>query len=221
MTLQIDMISDLVCPWCWLGLRRLNTAVEAVREDGLDDVYLRFLPFQLDPNVPAEGVPYGEYMKAKFGPDGPDNKWLQMRAVLEDAGENEGIPFRFSGMPKRINTRNGHRLVRWAQGQNKGAEAKEALMNAYFNLHQDINDFHVLISIAESVGLLPDVVEKLLKEDADLDVIQQEETFVRNLGVAGVPVFIANGKYAMQGAQEVDDLKMFLKTAVEKDQVAN
>lgn len=213
MTINLDIVSDVVCPWCWLGLRRIQTAVS---EFGAEKVEIRMRPFQLDADVPAEGFDYKDYMQQKFGDTSKDNKWVQMRAHLEAAGEAEHIPFRFEGIPKRVNTFKAHRIIRWAQGQSKdgqslGPKAAEALFHAYFKRHKDINDPQVLLSIAEQVGLIPDIIEKLLNEDADVKELKEEEAFFRNLGVSGVPTYIANGKYAIQGAQEVASLVTFLE----------
>lgn len=213
MTINLDIVSDVVCPWCWLGLRRLNTAIDIF---GAEKVNLSMRPFQLDPDVPAEGVDYQEYMKNKFGDISEDNKWVQMRAHLEAAGEAENIPFRFDGIPKRANTFNAHRLIRWAQGQkvdgkSLGPKAAEALFHAYFKRHKDINDTQTLLSLSEQIGLIPEVIAKLIADDADVKSLKEEEAFFRNLGVSGVPTIIANGKYAIQGAQEVENFVKFLE----------
>ena len=153
-TVALEMVSDLVCPWCWLGLRRLKSAVDMVPEV-TTEVYFR--PYQLDPTVPEAGMDYRDYMKAKFGSDAHEgsehdeskNRWKMMRKALEDYGAAEGIPFDFDNIPKRPNTVNAHRLVHWAQGQGLGLEAKEALFFAYFAEHRDIGDKAVLADIAE------------------------------------------------------------------------
>ncbi|MFC7291084.1 DsbA family oxidoreductase [Hirschia litorea] len=213
MTINLEMVSDVVCPWCWLGLRRVTSAIEIF---GAEKIDFRMRPFQLDASIPSQGVDYKEYMKNKFGDTSKDNKWVQMRQHLEAAGEAENIPFRFEDIPIRPNTFNAHRIIRWAQGQSVdgkslGPRAAEALFHAYFKRHKDIGDTKILLNIAEQVGLIPEVVEKLFNEDADIKPLQDEEAFYRNLGVSGVPTFIANGKYAIQGAQEVTSLVTFLE----------
>ncbi len=213
MMINLDMVSDVVCPWCWLGLRRVEAAIEIF---GRDKVTLNMRPFQLDASVPPEGVDYKEYIRNKFGDTSSDNKWMQMREHLEAAGQAENIPFRFDGIPKRANTFNAHRIIRWAQGQSVdgkslGPKAAEAFFHAYFKRHKDLNDTQTLLSLSEQIGLIPEVIEKLLSEDADVKSLQEEEAFFRNLGVSGVPTFIANGKYAIQGAQDVSALVIFLE----------
>lgn len=217
MTVNIEMVSDLVCPWCWLGLRRLHAAIEVIR--GEFEVNVSYRPFQLDPTVPPEGMPYKEYVAEKFGGVGDDEKdaskdrFSQMRKALEEYGAAEGIPFRFSGIEMRPNTVDAHRIIRWAQGQGKAFAAKELLFNAYFNEHRDIGDKEVLCDVAEKAGLNRELVADLLSRDADIQNVLQEEVAFRQMGISGVPVFIANRRVAAQGAEEVDKLVRFLRTA--------
>ena len=220
MTVMIEMVSDLVCPWCWLGLRRLQGAIAEVQ--GEFDVDVHYRPFQLDPTVPPEGMPYKEYMTAKFGGLGDGEKaeskdrFSQMRTLLEEYGEAEGIPFKFSGIEVRPNTLDAHRLVRWAQGQSKGWAAKEVLFNAYFNEHKDIGDKDVLCDVAEKIGLDRALVADLLSGQADIQNVLQEEVAFRQLGIGGVPTYIANRKVAAQGAEDVHKLVRFLRTAAKE-----
>ena len=137
MTLVIEMVSDLVCPWCWLGKRRMDDAIKLVPEL---DVELIFRPFELDPTIPVEGVDYKAHMKEKFGSDSGRDRANTMRDALIQYGQEEGIPYQFDRITRRPNSFNAHRLVRWAQGQQKGAEAKEALFKAYFSDGRDIGE---------------------------------------------------------------------------------
>ena len=220
MTVLIEMVSDLVCPWCWLGLRRLNSAVEELR--GEIDVQVLYRPFQLDPTIPEAGIPYKEYMSQKFGgvgdaeKDASKDRFSQMRTALEEYGENEGIPFRFSGIEMRPNTVNAHRIVRWAQGQGKGWAAKELLFNAYFNEHRDIGDKDVLADIAAELGLDRALIADLLKGQADIQETLQEEVYFRQMGFSGVPTFVANRKVAAQGAEDTHKLVRFIRTAAKE-----
>lgn len=216
MTIHLELVSDVVCPWCWLGLRRVVAAIDAL--DDPSSVELRFRPFQLDPFVPFEGVPYKDYMKSKFGGDvdgGAKDKWATMRAMLEAYGEEENIPFRFDNIPMRPNTLNAHRIIRWAQGQGLGAKAKELIFKAYFEDHEDIGDPNVLIRLAEEAGLHSDVVSKLLSEGADIESLREEEQFFRDIGINGVPVLIADRKFALQGAESVEAITSLIQKAQE------
>lgn len=213
-SLSIEMVSDIVCPWCWLGLRRLKTALD--QHPNASEIEVRFRPFQLDPTVPAQGLNYREYMTAKFGPDGPDNRWKQMREALEGYGEGEDIPFDFKGMSHRPNTLSAHRLVRWAQGQGLGWQAKEALFAAYFRDHKDIGAPDTLVDIGKAIGLDGEVLEGLFASGADMDAVQEEERLFRSMGIAGVPMFIAGRRFALQGAQDAETVSKFLTDAREK-----
>ena len=210
MTLHIEMVSDLVCPWCWVGLRRLQGAM-ALEPDL--DVEILFRPFELDPTIPAGGVDYKDYMKQRFGSDQSKGRANQMRDLLIQYGEEEGIPFQFDRITRRPNSFNAHRLVRWAQGQNLGMAAKEALFEAYFSKGQDIGDHEVLVTVAAKIGLDPNLVSDLLAGEADVDRTREEQNLFRQMGISGVPTYIAHRQIAVQGAERSEKLARFLKTA--------
>ena len=212
MKLHIEMVSDLVCPWCWVGLRRLQGAIELVPEL---DVEILFRPFELDPTVPAGGTDYKEYMKARFGGDQGREKSNQMRDLLIQYGEEEGIPFHFDRITRRANSFNAHRLVRWAQGQNKGLQAKEALFEAVFSNGQDIGDHETLVTIAAKIGLDANLVSDLLAGEADVENTRNEQNFFRQMGISGVPTFIAHRQIAVQGAETSEKIARFLRSAAE------
>lgn len=194
--IQVDIVSDIVCPWCWLGTRYFH---QAVQTSGAD-ISVTWRPYMLDPTVPSEGMPYKAYMKAKFG-DGPSDRFKSMREHLIQAAPEAGITFNFSDIPMRPNTLNAHRLIKWAQGQDKANAASEALFNAFFKDLKDIGNPSVLTEIAQDIGLDPDVVSNLLTGDQDKASIQQEIQFFKGLGISGVPTFIYNGQSVVQGAQ--------------------
>lgn len=214
MTVALEMVSDLVCPWCWLGLRRLKAAMDLASEA---DVEVLFRPYELDPTIPKEGVSYTAYMQARLGGTGeaqedPEkSRFRAMREALEQYGEEEGIPFRFSGIEIRPNTFDAHRLVRWAQGQGLGFEAKEALFAAYFRDHRDIGAAGVLADIAGEIGLDREIVAKLLASDADVAAVREEESLFQQMGVRGVPTYIGNRNVAVQGAESAEKLARFLR----------
>jgi predicted DsbA family dithiol-disulfide isomerase len=195
---SVDLVSDLVCPWCWLGLRYWDQARALVPDIQTETV---FRPFQLDARIPREGKPYKAYMAEKFG-DAPDNRFKLMREHLEAAGPTVGIQFRFDSLTIRPNTLDAHRVVRWAQGQDLAEAATERLHKAYFDEGQDIGDRAVLAALAGEVGLDAALVAELLATDRDADAVQQEEHFYRQLGVQGVPCFIFNGRFAVSGAED-------------------
>ncbi|MFN4025408.1 MAG: DsbA family protein [Hyphomonas sp.] len=210
MTIAIEMVSDLVCPWCWLGLRRIEAAVAEAQDV---KVQLLFRPFELDPSIPAGGVDYKEYMAGRVSSPEGKERMATMRQALIDYGAAEDIPYRFDGMTRRPNSFDAHRLVRWAQGQGKGARAKEALFKAYFNEGRDIGDHGELVEVAREIDLDPDIVSKLLQTDADSDAVRQEAEIFRQMGISGVPTYIANRRIAVQGAESIDKLVKFIRHA--------
>lgn len=213
MTLRIEMVSDLVCPWCWVGLRRLKGAMALVPEL---DVEILFRPFELDPTIPAGGTDYKSYMKARFGSDQSKDRANQMREALIQYGEEEGIPFAFDKITWRPNSFNAHRLVRWAQGQDLGMAAKEALFDAYFAKGLDIGDHEVLVTVAAKIGLDPNLVSDLLAGEADVETTRAEQNLFRQMGISGVPTYIAHRQIAVQGAESSEKLARFLKTAADQ-----
>ena len=197
-TIQVDIVSDIVCPWCWLGVKLFEKAAKQSNQN----INISWRPYMLDPSVPEGGVPYRDYMKQKFG-DTPSNKFTEMRKHLEQAGPQHGIEYKFDDIPLRINTLNAHRFLKWAQGQgqDKGNEASEALFKAYFTDLKDLGDPTILAEIAAGIGMDGDLVLELLTQDNDKNAVREEIMFFRNLGVNAVPTFIYNGQFAVQGAQ--------------------
>ena len=196
MSLDVDMVSDFVCPWCWLGWKQFQKAGTGAN--------VTFRPYFLDPLVPREGRPYRDYMKAKFGAENGDvgGRFKAMREHLEAEGPKYGIDFQFDAISMRPNTTDAHRLMGWAQGQDLGKPCADALFKAYFEDLKDIGDTDVLVDIADSIGLDGGLVRELLMSDRDEDKITEEVGFFRRLGVSGVPTFIYAGELAVQGAQE-------------------
>lgn len=210
MTVAIEMVSDLVCPWCWLGLRRIEAAIAEAADV---KVQLLFRPFELDPTIPAGGVDYKEYMAGRVSSQEGKERMAVMRQALVDYGETESIPYQFDAVTRRPNSFDAHRLVRWAQGQNKGAAAKEALFKAYFSEGRDIGEHGELVSVAREIDLDPDIVAKLLTTDADTEAVREEAEVFRQMGISGVPTYIANRRIAVQGAESVDKLVKFIRHA--------
>lgn len=197
--IQVDLVSDIVCPWCWLGARYF---LQAAEKSG-HKINLSWRPYMLDPTVPENGTPYNTYMKNKFG-EGPSDRFKAMRDALEAAAPDAGINFKFDNISMRPNTMNAHRLMRWASGQGFGTQTAEALFKAFFDDLEDVGDHVVLARIAGEVGLDETLVADLLKADNDREAVQEEIAFFRNLGVNGVPCFIYGGQFAVQGAQPLE-----------------
>jgi predicted DsbA family dithiol-disulfide isomerase len=197
--LEIDVISDVVCPWCYLGKRKLDAAMKQVEAFSYD---VRWRPFQLDPTIPPEGIARAEYMSRKFGPE----KIAAIHARLEEAGQEEGLSFAFDKITRSPNTLDAHRLIRWAQPSGKQSDIVERLFNLYFVEGQDIGDRNVLIDVARQAGLDVDLITRLFVEGVDIVPVQEEMSTAARMGVSGVPFFIFGGKYAVSGAQPVDAL---------------
>lgn len=208
-TVHVDLVTDPVCPWCWLGLRYWDEARRLAPEV---ETRTTLRPFQLDPGVPPGGTPYQDYMRAKFG-GGPSDRFRAMRAHLEEAAPGVGIVFNFDEIPMRPNTLDAHRLVRWAQGQDLGEAALDALHKAFFEQRRDIGDTAVLTEIAGEAGLDTALVAELLTTDRDASEVLGEERFYRSLGVQGVPCFIFNGRFAVSGAEAPQTLADAIRKA--------
>ncbi len=204
--IRIDIISDIVCPWCWLGWRYLKAAIDQTAIP----VEMRWRAYMLDTNVPKNGTDYKAYMAKKFG-TAPDNRFAKMREHLEAAAPDAGIEFRFDGIPKRANTLAAHQLMHWAQeqntqeqntqGQNNANDMAEALFTAFFKDHLDINDQDVLLNLASEFGMDTDLIRTLYSKNADETVIMEDIAAVSRAGIRSVPSYIYQGKYLLQGAQ--------------------
>lgn len=209
--ISVDLVSDPVCPWCWLGLRYWQSARTLTPEIEVETV---FRPYQLDPAVPQGGVPYATYMKSKFSGEHAE-RYKAMRAHLEGAGPEVGIVFNFDQIETRPNTLDAHRLIRWAQGQGRAEEMTDALHRAFFEERRNLADRTELAQIAGEVGLDKDIIADLLASDRDADAVMREEQFYRSLGVQGVPCFIFNGRFAVSGAEAPEQLAMAIKKAAD------
>lgn len=208
-TLHIDFIADVVCPWCYLGWRRLEKAL-SMRPDVQAEVVWR--PYQLDPTIPEEGVDRRAYMAAKF--TDPDRRKAMVEALAEAAAE-EGLALKLMDIPISPNTNAAQRLIRWAQGQGLQRPVMEGVMRAYFTELRDIGDPLVLADIAEANGMDRMMVLKLLSEGADKDVVAQEHMTAVRAGVTGVPFMIFGGKVAAVGAEAPERLAAAIDKALE------
>jgi predicted DsbA family dithiol-disulfide isomerase len=200
--ITVDVVSDAVCPWCFVGQKRLDRAVATLPDI---DVAIRWRPFQLDPTIPPEGKDRKEYMRAKFG-DG--DRLKQIHANLEETGAAEGIAFDFDAIKVSPNTLDAHRLIRWAATSGEDVQGRVArrLFQLYFEEGQNIGDHEVLIDAACECGMDEAVVRTLLDTDADRDSVRQEIDTAGRMGIRGVPCFLIEGRYAVMGAQGADAL---------------
>jgi len=207
--MQIDFIADVVCPWCYLGWRRLHKAL-AMRPDIEAKVVWR--PYQLDPSLPEEGVDRKAYMAAKF-PDA--ERRGAITKVLDDNAAEDGITWDLTAIKVSPNTNAAHRLIRWAQTAGFQDEVLEAVPAAYFSKGEDIGDPVVLADIGAAAGMDRLIILKLLSEGADKDTITREHQMAHEAGVSGVPFMIFDGKVAVSGAEPADRLVRAIDKAVE------
>jgi predicted DsbA family dithiol-disulfide isomerase len=194
--MQIDVVSDVICPWCFLGKRRLDKALSLVPEVKVEVV---FRPFFLDASIPPEGLDRHEYMADKFG----EERLKTIHDPLIAAGKADGVPYNFDKITRTPNTLDAHRLIRWAKTADLQLEMAEALFVAYWRDGLDVGDSATLNKIAKSVGL---DVSVELASDKDKGEVMQECIKAQKLGITGVPTFIINQKYGLSGAQNADVL---------------
>jgi len=194
MTLTIDIISDVICPWCYIGKRRLEKAIAALDRQ----VKVRWLPFQLNPSMPKEGTSRRDYRTKKFG-SWERSQELDARVVA--VGKEEGIQFAFDRIERTPNTLDAHRLIWLADKQGIQDSVVEALFRAYFTEGRDIGSRQALIDGAGEVGLDRHQAEAVLNSDGGMEAIKEADELIRRFGVDGVPFFIVNGKITLSGAQ--------------------
>jgi predicted DsbA family dithiol-disulfide isomerase len=194
--MHIDIVSDVICPWCFIGKRRLEKAL-SLRPDLAVDVTWR--PFQLNPDMPPEGMERKAYIAAKFGGGGQADR---VYANVAEVGAGIGIPFAFDRIRRTPNTRDAHRLIRWAAAHALADPVVEALFRAYFLDGRNIGDRAVLAEIAGTAGLDATVARRWLDGDADIEPVLAEDRGARRLGINAVPCFIFERNYAVSGAQE-------------------
>jgi predicted DsbA family dithiol-disulfide isomerase len=203
--LLIEIASDVVCPWCYIGKRRLEKALQSLA--GEVEARIEWLPFQLNPDMPEGGMARADYRRAKFG-SVEKGRTLDARVAQEGAGE--GIVFAFDRMQRTPNTVQAHLLIDRAQKQGKGNAVVDALFRAYFEEAKDIGDEVVLQEIAERAGVTGRTDEKILGE------VKEKEERVRDLGISGVPTFIFNKESGLSGAYPPEQLAQAIREIAAK-----
>jgi predicted DsbA family dithiol-disulfide isomerase len=214
--ITIDIVSDTVCPWCYVGKRRLEAALQRLPEDF--EVLVAWRPFQLNPDLPREGADRRAHLERKFG--GKDGA-KRVYDAIDQAGDSVGIPFAFRDIERQPNTVDSHRLIDKAGQLGKQDAVVEALFKAYFLDGRDIGDLDTLVEIAAEAGLDADEIRAYLASDEDIDRIRAEDEMARKMGVSGVPCFILNRKYAVSGAQEPDVFLQAFETVAREAESAD
>jgi predicted DsbA family dithiol-disulfide isomerase len=202
----IDVISDAVCPWCFIGKRKLDAALDLL---GDIPVTVTWRPYQLDPTIPQGGISRQEYMSRKFGPE----RIAEIHARLEGVGADVGIPFAFEKITRSPNTLDAHRVIRWLLPTGNQTQAVDRLFNLYFVEGQDIGDRDLLAKLAGEMGLDEADVRRRLDTDDDKDAVTEEIGMAQRIGVNGVPFYIFANKLAVSGAQPPDVLAGAIRQA--------
>lgn len=208
--LPIDVVYDLVCPWCFLGLNRLRRTLRS-RPDLSFELIWR--PFLLNPDMPRSGMSRADYVLRKFG---GEDRARRLYASIAEIGRSEGVPFRFERIRRTPSSVDGHRLVRWAARQGRAGEVAQALFSAHFTDGRDIGDPAVLGAVAAACGLDGAAARRFLAGDDEVDQVHAENLRTHRLGINGVPCFVIAGRHAIAGAQEPEVIeRLFDIAAVE------
>ncbi len=195
--LKIDIVSDVVCPWCAIGLNSLEIALQ--RAADVVQAELHFLPFQLNPDMPAEGADVVQYLASKYGMGAE-----QVRAnqeVIAQRGRDVGFDFRMEKRGRTWNTLDAHRLLHWAGLQGRQVALKRALLSAYFTEGENPSDPAVLLRLVAAVGLDVPTARAILESDSHADAVREQIDRIRDLGINAVPAFIINDQHLIEGGQ--------------------
>jgi predicted DsbA family dithiol-disulfide isomerase len=211
---RIDVVSDVVCPWCFIGKRRLEKAL-ALKPDIPVEVHWR--PYFLNDWVPREGMPRNDYLTTKFG---SPERYNGIAVRVQQAAAAEGLTYNIDKVSRQPNTTDAHRLIRWAEGIGKATEMKQKLMDLYFTDGVDLTNPAVLVQAAADVGLDAEDVRAALASDQDIEQIAREVEAAKEAGIEGVPMFIFGGKFAVSGAQAPEYLADAIERAAQDREAA-
>jgi predicted DsbA family dithiol-disulfide isomerase len=203
-TIKLDIMSDPICPWCYIGKAHLDRALASEPDHPF---LIEWHPFQLNPNMPAEGMDRRAYLEDKFG--GKEGAVKAYAPVVEHA-KKAGLTINFEDMKRTPNTLDAHRLIHWAGIEGRQTAAVSALFKAYFVDARDIGDPEVLADIADGIEMDASVVRRLLASDSDAQDIRDRDDHSRKMGISSVPTFIVGGKHAVPGAQPPELWKQVL-----------
>jgi predicted DsbA family dithiol-disulfide isomerase len=207
MTLPIEMVSDVVCPWCFIGKRRLEKAIALKPEIPVE---VRFHPFFLNPWIPRQGISREEYLTTKFG---SPERYRDIAQRVAAAAAAEGLTYAIDSIKRQPNTLDCHRLILWAGESGNAARMKQRLMDLYFTEGGDLTDREVLVGAAADCGLDAEIVRRRLAGEDDVERVTQAAKAASDAGINGVPCFVLGGVLAVQGAQSPDDLAQAIERA--------
>ncbi len=212
--LRIDFVSDVACPWCAVGLKSLEQALEKL--EGEVSAEIHFQPFELNPNMPPGGQDIVEHLAQKYG--STPAQLAQNQERLRERGEELGFIFDLQKRTRIYNTFDAHRLLHWAEGQGKQRELKHALLRAYFTEGRDPSDREVLVNVAESVGLNAQEAAAVLDSGQYAQEVREAEQFFQRQGIQAVPSVIIDRQYLIQGGQPVEAFEQAMRQiAAEKN----
>ncbi|MCP4184025.1 MAG: DsbA family oxidoreductase [Hyphomicrobiales bacterium] len=216
--LNVDVVSDIVCPWCYVGKRQLDKAIDLLPDVKLD---IRWRPYQLNPQMPEVGMDRADYMESKFGKGASEGFYRK----LETVGEELDINFDFQSIRFAPNTLDAHRLIHWASYEKKGKSDKKTtnqsdmvarLFEVYFEQGGNLGEKEVLVDAAKSLGMDGQLVSDLLDGNRDIKAVEDQVAIAGKMGISGVPCFIIENKYAVMGAQSPEVLAENFKKAYEE-----
>lgn len=196
--ITLDILSDPICPWCYIGKANLDRALEARPDHALT---IQWHPFQLNPDMPPEGADRRAYLETKFG--GKENA-VRVYSRIAEAAEAAGLSIDFGGIERTPNTLDAHQLIHWAGLEGRQTAAVSRLFKAYFELGLDIGDREVLLEIAGGIGMDRELAARLFESGADLDDIRARDEHARQRGVTGVPTFVLANQHVLPGAQPTE-----------------
>lgn len=208
-SLKIDFVSDVSCPWCAIGLYGLEQALQ--RLEGTVQADIHFQPFELNPQMPAEGQDIGEHLAEKYGAS-PEQSAANREAIRQ-RGESVGFVFNMAARGRIYNTFDAHRLLHWAEEQGAGRQMalKKALFDAYFTQGQNPSDHRVLLQLVQAVGLDSARAQAILDSDAYAQAVREQEQFYQSHGIHSVPAVIVNDRHLIQGGQPPEMFEQALR----------
>jgi predicted DsbA family dithiol-disulfide isomerase len=212
---RIDVVSDVVCPWCFIGKKRLEQAIALAPEVPVE---VHYHPYFLNDWIPAEGISREQYLTTKFG---SPERYKEIAQRVSAAAAQDGLTYAIDKVSRQPNTTDSHRLIHWAEAIGKAPEMKQRLMELYFSEGADLSDRNVLVKAASDIGLDPKEIAGKLDNDTDLALVSQQVEAAKSSGIQGVPFFIFDNAYGVSGAQAAEQLAgVIRKVAEEKKQKA-
>jgi len=207
---KLDILSDPICPWCYIGKTQLDRALDAIPDHPFT---IEWHPFQLNPDMPAGGMDRRAYLEAKFG--GKDGAVAAYAPVVARA-EAAGLAIDFEGMQRTPNTIDAHRLIHWAGIEQRQSLVVQRLFEAYFRDARDISDHEVLCDVADEAEMDASVIQRLLESESDIQMVRDRDAHSREMGITSVPTFIVAGQHAVPGAQPPELWEKVIREVMER-----